>query len=300
MIRPIVPLVMAALATGLLAGPPGRTSPALGAVAPVAPVVSVAGDIACGTRVAAYNGGRGTASQCRQRYTAPLLAGSAQVWTLGDHVYPVATTSQLETAYTPTWGQYASITHPTPGDHDYGSIGGRDYFAYFGVPAYYSFDPAPGWHAISLDSEIDHTASSPQVAWLQEDLAATTAPCVVAYWGTPRFTSSRKAPGDASFDPFWQALFAAGAEVTLAGDAHHYERFARVDPSGAVATGGIREFVVGTGGRSLVGFPSVQPASRKRIESFGVLKMTLRPDGYDWRFVGENGTALDAGSTPCQ
>src|SRR3954471_14153969 len=124
-----------------------------------APIVSVAGDIACGTTIGAYHHGAGTATQCRQKYTAALLPGSDAVWTLGDHVYPTATTKQISAAYAPTWGKFRSITYPSPGDHDYGTIGARGYFNYFHKPKYYSFNMA-GWHVVSLNAEIDHSANS--------------------------------------------------------------------------------------------------------------------------------------------
>jgi hypothetical protein len=262
-------------------------------------VVSVAGDIACGTTVAAYNGGDGTATQCRQKYTGNLLAGSDAVWTLGDHVYPTATTKQFQDAYTPTgWGQLKAVTYPAPGDHDYGKIGGAGYFSYFGRPAYYSFDMG-GWHVISLNSEIDHAPDSTQELWLRQDLAGATASCVAAYWGEPRWTSGKKAPGNASFDPFWRDLYAAHADLALSGDTHNYERFTPMAPDGSAAADGIREFVVGTGGRSLVGFPNVQTTSEKRIKAFGVLKLTLQSGSYSWQFVGEASNVLDSGSANC-
>jgi acid phosphatase type 7 len=265
---------------------------------PTVPMVSVAGDIACGTKVAGYNNGDGTATQCRQKYTAPLLAGSDAVWTLGDHVYPVATSLQFTAAYEPTWGRYRAITYPTPGDHDYGKIAGKGYFAYFGRPQYYSFDTA-GWHVVSLNSEIDHSETSAQVTWLQNDLAATAATCVAAYWAEPRWTSSKKAPGNATFDPFVQALHAAGADLILAGDAHHYERFAKMAPDGTTSQAGMREFVVGTGGRSLEGFPKVQPNSDMRVKAFGVLQLALHETSYDWQFLDESRAVRDAGSEAC-
>jgi hypothetical protein len=265
---------------------------------PTMPVVSVAGDIACGTTIAAYNNGDGTATQCRQKYTAALLLGSDAVWTLGDHVYPTATTSELNTAYGSTWGQMKAVTYPTPGDHDYGKLGGSAYFSYFDRPPYYSFDIGD-WHVISLNSEIDHSDSSTQLSWLVSDLASTSAQCVAAFWGTPRWTSGRRAPGDASLDPFWQALYAAHADIILSGDTHNYERFARQTPLGTRAADGIRQFVVGTGGRNLVGFPHVQSTSEVRKKAFGVLRLVLRPDAYDWQFVDQTWSILDSGSETC-
>jgi acid phosphatase type 7 len=285
-------------ATSIFAASAGAAPGEVAAVDSTVPVVSAAGDIVCGTKVAAYNNGDGTATQCRQRYTAALLAGSDAVWTLGDHVYPVATSLQFQAAYEPTWGQYKAITYPTPGDHDYGKIAGKGYFAYFGRPQYYSFDMA-GWHVISLNSEIDHSETSDQVAWLRADLAATNATCVAAYWSTPRWTSSKKAPGDATFDPFWQALYSARADLVLAGDAHHYERFAKMTPDGTLMADGVRQLTVGTGGRSLEGFPSVQPTSEKRIKTFGVLQLALHETSYDWQFLDESRTVRDSGSDAC-
>ncbi len=66
-------------------------------------------------------------------------------------------------------------------------------------------------------------------------------------------------------------------------------------------TCGIREFVVGTGGRSHYGFTSVQPGSQAREStSFGVVALRLRPTGYDWRFVPAVGLSYaDRGSASC-
>ncbi len=262
-------------------------------------LVSVAGDIACGTTVAAYNGGAGTATQCHQQYTSDLILGSDAVWTLGDHVYPTATTSQLNAVYEPTWGRMKAVTYPARGDHDLKGGSDAGFLAYFGNPApYYSFDLG-GWHVISLDSEIDHSALSAQVAWLQQDLAATGAGCIAAYWGEPRWTSGKVAASHATFDPFWQALYSAHADLVLAGDTHNYERFAKMAPDGTTAPDGIREFVVGTGGRSLVGFPNVSPLSQARKKSFGVLQLTLQDGSYGWQFIDEARTVLDSGSETC-
>ena len=262
------------------------------------PVVSVAGDIACGPGVRAYNGGNGTSTQCRQKYTAPLIRDSNAVWTLGDHAYPVATLSALRTGYHPTWGRKKAVTYPTPGDHDYGSNRGKDYFRYFGRRPYYTFKMG-GWRVFSLNSEIDHRAKSPQVRWLKRQLAATRTDCIAAYWGTPRWTSGPKAPGHRSVAPFWKALYARRADLALSGDTHNYERFAPRKPAGAPAANGIRQFVVGTGGRSLIGFPHVQRTSQVRKQAFGVLRLRLHPHSYNWRFIDQKRRTLDSGFNRC-
>jgi acid phosphatase type 7 len=85
---------------------------------------------------------------------------------------------------------------------------------------------------------------------------------------------------------------------------HDYERFAPQDPTGKLdPQRGIREFVVGTGGKnSHRTFASAQPNSEvHQADTFGVLKLTLHPTSYDWEFVPEAGkTFKDSGSGTCQ
>src|SRR6266542_4087109 len=92
------------------------------------------------------------------------------------------------------------------------------------------------------------------------------------------------------------------AEVVLAGHNHQYERFAPLAPDGQLDPGrGIRSFVVGTGGASHYAFGRVRPNSEARdATTFGVLRLVLRADGYDWRFVPvPGGRFTDAGSGSC-
>ena len=63
---------------------------------------------------------------------------------------------------------------------------------------------------------------------------------------------------------------------------------------------GIRQFVVGTGGKNLHRFGQVEPNSEVRRSGFGVLLLTLHARGYEWRFVPEAGGGTpDAGSGSC-
>ena len=103
-------------------------------------------------------------------------------------------------------------------------------------------------------------------------------------------------------EPFWQALYDHDAEVVLSGDDHLYERFAPQTPAGVADPGsGIRQFVVGTGGRSHYAFADIQPNSEAReANSFGVIRLSLRAGAYDWEFVPEAGrTFTDSGTTAC-
>jgi hypothetical protein len=261
------------------------------------PVIVAAGDIACATNTTGYNGGEGTATTCRQKHTSNMILDADHVLVLGDAQYSVGSLTQYNAVFDPTWGRMKSVTYPTPGDHDYQSGDPAGYFAYWAKPEFYSFDIG-SWHWVSLNSEIDHSATSAQVQWLQQDLATTAQPCIGAFWGLPAFSSGKG--NDLSFRPFWDVLYASHADVVLAGDSHQYERFAKMAPDGSAADDGIREFVVGTGGRSLHGFETIQPNSEARGEVFGVLQMTLGAGDYTWEFRTESGgTFSDSGSAAC-
>jgi hypothetical protein len=98
---------------------------------------------------------------------------------------------------------------------------------------------------------------------------------------------------------FWDLLHEAGAEIVLSGHDHLYERFAPQDPDGRPdAARGIRQFVVGTGGAVLYPSGAGRPNSEARLSTFGVLRLTLRADGYDWEFISVAGSR-DAGTGSC-
>jgi len=87
----------------------------------------------------------------------------------------------------------------------------------------------------------------------------------------------------------------------LNGHDHNYERYQPRSPDGgADPARGVREFVVGTGGKShysVGGDPGIEVSNDG---SYGVLQMTLRPNGYDWAFrSAAGGTFGDAGSATC-
>jgi hypothetical protein len=107
--------------------------------------------------------------------------------------------------------------------------------------------------------------------------------------------------GDKQLTWMWQTLDTAGAELVVSGHEHDYERFARTHSDGTVAAGGVRQFVVGTGGAMLRSFGSVARNSLVRWNgSHGILELTLGPTSYQWRFVPVAGsTFLDTGSSPC-
>lgn len=296
----------------------GATAPVLvvetsgtAAPQPTYPVVAAAGDIACDPASAYFNGGAGKDGLCQQVATSDLLLDPevTDVLVLGDAQYEDATLSAFRASYDPSWGRVKAKTRPAVGNHEYRQPGARDYFAYFGSAAgdpakgYYSYDVA-GWHLVALNSNctvVSCAAGSAQEKWLRADLAAHPAACTLAYWHHPRY-SSGKHGNTSAVTPLYQALYDARAEVVLAGHDHSYERFARQDASGVADARGLRSFVVGTGGKNHYAIETPKVNSEVRDgDSHGVLKLTLRPDGYDWRFVEAGTKAVrDSGSDACR
>jgi hypothetical protein len=104
------------------------------------------------------------------------------------------------------------------------------------------------------------------------------------------------------YTAFWDDLYAAGADVVLGGHDHDYERFAPQTPDGKLdQVRGIREFVVGTGGKSHDFFSWTAANSLVRNwTTYGILFMTLRSGAYDWQFVPIPGQRFaDGGSGTC-
>jgi hypothetical protein len=249
--------------------------------------------------------------------TAQLLDKiDGTVFTTGDNIYGKGqgTLERYQECYEPSWGRHKARTRPAIGNHDYPKHDvPTDYFQYFGANAgepgkgYYSYDLG-AWHIIVLNSVCDKVdggckAGSPQEQWLRAQLAAHPTACTLAYWHHPRFSSGKKHGNDKDVQAFWDALYEAGVDVVINGHEHSYERFAPQDPKGrADPVRGIRQFVVGNGGKSLYDFDTpIENSKVRNNDTFGVLKLTLHPTSYDWEFIPVAGnTFTDSGSASCR
>jgi hypothetical protein len=229
---------------------------------------------------------------------------------IGDLAYPDGTKENFE-CYDRTWGRFKSRTRPSVGNHEFHSQGATYYFSYFGEAAgdpktgYYSYELG-SWHIIVLNSECLQVGgcnvNSAEEKWLRADLAAHPVACTLAYFHKPLFSSGGAHGDDLEIVPLWQALYDANADVVVGGHDHDYERFAPQTPLAKPDPArGIREFVVGTGGKSHRPFAPPHANSEVRnTDTFGVLKLTLRSGAYDWQFIPEAGkTFTDSGTGSC-
>ena len=257
-----------------------------------------------------------TAATARLLDTIPGI-----VFTAGDNLSD--TTADYQRCFAPHWGRHLSRLYAALGNRDYDrSSGATDAFDYFGDRAgprglgYYSYD-AGTWHVVVLNTSgfVDMSADSPQLQWLRMDLARARArnvttlrdrevaspQCTIALFHKRRFYQGGYGHNDA-IKPIWDALYAAGVEVVVNGQDKFYERYRPQDPSGnADPARGIRQFIVGTGGRWL----DVLHEPHRNVEvrdnrTWGVVKFTLKAGSYSWQFVpAAGGTFTDSGTGTC-
>lgn len=266
--------------------------------------------------------GAGDIASCKDlggaEATAKLIESlPGEVFAAGDLAYEKGTAEEFKNCYDKTWGRFKNRTHPAPGNHEfYGSKDGSPYFDYWGAQAgerekgYYSFDLGD-WHIISLNTNCAAPglggcgAGSPQDVWLQKDLAEHPKSCVVAFGHHALYSSGvlKNHAIHPELRQLWQDLYQAHADIIINGHEHSYERFAPQDPYANLdQKNGIREFVVGTGGRNHdpLGFP-IANSEVRNADTFGVLKLTLSPGTYKWEFVpvAADNTFADSGEGTC-
>ncbi len=291
-------------ASGASAAPASPSIPASAApsIAPPpmdAPVLVGAGDIA-------------SCDSDGDEATAALLDGiPGTVFTAGDNAYDDGSAEDFRECYDPSWGRHKDRTWPAAGNHDWHTDDLAGYRDYFGAAAagpdgasWYARDLGT-WRIIVLDSDCDDVdgcdPDSPQGQWLAAELASSTATCTVAIFHHPRFSSGDEHGDDPSMDALWRPLYAAGVDVILNGHDHDYERFAPQDPDGREdRERGIRQFVVGTGGRDLRGFDDIRPNSELASNlAHGVLALTLLDGSYRWEFHAAASDFSDSGTAFC-
>ncbi len=295
MLRAAAGLAAAILAACALASPAGAASGP-------DPVLAAAGDIACAPNTPE------TPTACHQAETAAIVGAidPSAVAALGDNQYESGFLPYYQRVFDATWGQFRSKTFPVPGNHEYNRVGADGYYAYFGAAAgdpargYYAYDLGD-WHILALNSNCTYVAcaaGSPQEQFVRRELAARPQGCTMAYWHHALFSSQG---GDPRMRDIWRDLAAARVDVVLSGHNHNYERFSGQDADGRLDPfAGPREFLVGTGGRSLGTIRRASSNSEVRQDTvFGVLALVLARNGYAWSYDAEGGAFVDTGSTPC-
>ena len=283
---------------------------------PTDPVLLAAGDIACRPGMAV------TATTCQHGAVSDLVLAQTPtaVAVLGDTQYDNGTLTEFMGSYALTWGRFKNITYPVPGNHEYSDPAGgaKGYFDYWNGAGnatgqagergkgYYSYNLG-NWHIVVINSECWYAGGcgvgSAQYNWLQQDLANNTAQCTLTYTHHPRFTSHADYDTDTVMGDMWN-LMVADVDVMLAGHQHATEIYKKIGATLANSSipvlnpTGIKQFVVGTGGRSHYNFvqgPTLDSTGGVAMEArddetFGALKLVLKPTGYDWNMLALPGS----------
>ena len=249
----------------LLAGAPAlrAADPPRRAAGTADPVIAAAGDIACDPADPNYNGGAGTSSFCRMKATSDLLVGAGLAAVLGARRQPVRERHARQPSRPPTTrpgGGSRRSPGRCPGNHEYLTPGAAGYFAYFGAAGGRSGQGLlqlrprrAGTSSRSTRTAPPSAAAAParrRSSGSRADLAAQPGVCTLAYWHHPRFSS-----GPARRRPDLRRLLGRPLRRRRgrrAGRPRPRLRALRAaDPAGAADPArGIRQFVVGTGGKN--------------------------------------------------
>lgn len=270
-----------------------------GRLAPRVTVVAV-GDIACKV------GGEVTARTCRHRATASRAwrLDPDAILALGDLQYERGNLTSFRQVYDRSWGKLRGITWAIPGNHEYRIPGARGFYRYFAdrppePPGYYRRS-INTWQIYLLNSNCDQVDCPAQRTWLYRQMYRHPSKCSLIALHHPRYSSGRHGNQREAVG-FWRIALRFGADVAVAGHDHDYERFAPMDNAGNVTADGIQSFVVGTGGKNL--YPRGEHVLGSRVfrnDRHGVLRLSLRPNGWTWQFHDISGRILDRGYRACR
>ena len=186
---------------------------------------------------------------------------------------------------------------PSLGNHDWNDGGGLsaylDYFTLPGNERYYDYVQGPV-HFFVLDTDPQEpdgrTFDSVQGQWLQQGLAASTAPWQVVYMHHPPYSSGERHGSE----PVMQWPFETwGADAVITGHDHTYERIVRDDNGDGTE---LPYFVTGLGGRSVRSFSTtdiVDGSQTRYADDFGTMLVVADSATITFQFYSiENGGTL--------
>lgn len=225
------------------------------------------------------------------------------ILTVGDNNYPNGETSTIDENigqyfhqyigdYQGEYGEDAAENRlfPALGNHDWrtGSIQAHlDYFTLPGNERYYDVVLGPV-HLFVLDSDSKEPdgrkADSVQARWLQERMAASTAPWKIVTLHHAPYSSGKKHGNDVKT----QWPYAAwGANAVIAGHDHTYER---------LLIDNIVYFVNGLGGRQKIySFGDPIPGSVVRYnQDYGAMRVDAGESCVSFSFYNRSGEQIDS------
>jgi len=236
-------------------------------------------------------------------------------FTVGNNLADSTPGKTFTDCFDPKWGTFKNRTYYSIGNGDFwGGRGPAGVYSYMGdrtgppSKGWFSFNKGT-WHIVVLNtSDWEHGGPatygidpalnpqpSEQVDWLANDLQTNTQPCVaVISWERRFYTTGTGTQGrNSNMRPMSSIMYDNGVDLLISAKDKVYSRFALMNPTdGAADPKGLRQFLVGTGGRTLDAEVIGTPANREaNVRSWGVLKLTLAENSYSWEFVTNAGVA---------
>ena len=226
--------------------------------------------------------------------------------TLGDNNYPDGASQTIDDhigqfyhdfiyPYSGNYGVGAVTNRffPVLGNHDWHTRNARPYLNYFTLPGnerYYDFVQGPA-HFFMLDSDPNepdgNTSASVQAGWLQNSLAASTAPWKLVLLHHAPYSSGAVHGSNATLQ--WPYT-AWDATAVLAGHDHIYER---------IAQNGIPYFVNGLGGSSIYAFATPIAGSQVRYNAdYGAMLVVVETSQITFQFISRAGGVIDTYTLP--
>lgn len=222
--------------------------------------------------------------------------------TTGDNNYPDGEASTIDEnvgkyyhefihPYQGSFGVGADVNRffPSLGNHDWHTRDVQPHHDYFTLPGnerYYDFTWGPV-HFFAIDSNREQpdgfTSTSVQARWLQNQLAASTAPWKIVYMHHPPYSSAKHGSSEERQWPFQEW----GASAVLTGHDHTYERIVLDD---------FPYFVNGLGGRrAIYNFETPIEGSEVRYNSdYGAMRVRANDSRIIYEFISRTGTVVDS------
>ena len=236
---------------------------------------------------------------CRQLATSDLLVGAGYAAVLAPRRHPVRGRHRLGSSsrsYDPSWGRVKSITSArSRAITSTGRGSAAGYFRYFGAGSWRSGEgvlqlrPRRLAHRrAQLELRVRRRLRcglAARSSGCARDLAAHPASCTLAYWHHPRFSSGSHGEAMRRTRPFWQALYDANADARPRRPRPRLRALRAADSERrARPRRGIRQFVVGSGGKECAPSRRAPNSEARDVTSLGVLELTLGAGAYEWRF----------------
>lgn len=276
------------------------------------------GDIVCDPESSKAGGVNTEYCQEQQVVQGFSQINPERILLLGDNQYENGSLQKYNSAFKSVFLQYSSMLLPSPGNHEYETPEASGYFNYFnGIGVLtgaagsrgqgYYHTKIGNWSVYSLNSNCQKIGGcaedSQQYGWLKNELSNDKSICKLAYWHHPLFSSGKHGddPEETNRMPkIWQLLNENKVTLVLNGHDHVYERFALQNYLGQASANGMREFIIGTGGKELYTKSTAKPNSEFFYNhNFGFLELTLQNNSYSWRFHTVSNQIIDQGNGSC-